>query len=146
MIYMATEDLGWRPLVASWLERRAGAAAALGAHGGAPASARCALRRRGNGCPSCPLICTPLHPTRRARVLPAGPSEAAEGREVNALVASLVERYMEPALEHKRRNCRRAAPVGGYCNGCLLHFVAGMPRAPVALRRCVSRFTRASCA
>jgi dynein heavy chain len=65
MIFMNVEDLGWRPLVSSWLERRAAAGTAAG-----------------------------------------GPGGAEEGREAAALLGKLVERYMEAALEFKRRNCR----------------------------------------
>jgi dynein heavy chain len=64
MVYMNVEDLGWRPLVSSWLERRCAAGPA------------------------------------------AGPAEGQEERELAALLGKLVERYMESALEFKRRNCR----------------------------------------
>jgi dynein heavy chain len=86
MIYMNVEDLGWRPIVTSWLERRAAQAADGGTGGGMDLTVNSSSSAGVGG--------------------GAAGADVQEAREVAGIVARLVERYMEAALEYKRHNCR----------------------------------------
>lgn len=80
MIYLNVEDLGWRPFITSWLAAKTA---------GAPPRTASA----------------PSVDAAAAAGVGGGPSSAL-AQQVVGLLAKLLERYLDAALEYKRLHCR----------------------------------------